>query len=117
MMVMTNSTTPSPINAARNVPLASPNWLAMTAAMASWGAKRWTDRDGVDPMTKKKDAVYALARTEIDSPTERSVHLRAATRQRSRSASHQRMHVAQLGNLYFAGAQTFIEREKFVRVV
>jgi hypothetical protein len=34
---------------------------------------------GVDPTTKKKDAVYALARTEIESPEERPVHIRAAT--------------------------------------
>jgi hypothetical protein len=34
---------------------------------------------GVDPVSKKKDAVYALARTEIESPTERPIHVRAAT--------------------------------------
>jgi hypothetical protein len=34
---------------------------------------------GLDPMTKKKDAVYALARTEIESPDERAVNIRAGT--------------------------------------
>jgi hypothetical protein len=34
---------------------------------------------GLDPMTKKKDAVYAIALTRIESPTERPVQIRAAT--------------------------------------
>ena len=33
----------------------------------------------MDPVTKKKDAVYALARTELESPVERPIHVRAAT--------------------------------------
>ena len=33
MIVKANSSTPSPISAARNTPVASPNWFAMTAGM------------------------------------------------------------------------------------
>src|SRR5262249_57810841 len=40
MIVNANSSTPSPISAARNVPEASPNWFAMTAGMESPGANR-----------------------------------------------------------------------------
>src|SRR5262249_36334419 len=35
MIVNANSSTPSPISAARNTPEASPNWFAMTAGMES----------------------------------------------------------------------------------
>jgi len=36
-------------------------------------------KKGVDPATKKKDAVYALARVEVESPDDREVEIRAAT--------------------------------------
>ncbi|HEV7384527.1 MAG TPA: hypothetical protein VGN89_06575, partial [Phenylobacterium sp.] len=36
-------------------------------------------KSGLDPKTKKKDAVYALARTEIESPAERPVEIRAGS--------------------------------------
>jgi len=33
MIVKTNKSTPMPISPARNVPVASPNWFAITAGM------------------------------------------------------------------------------------
>src|SRR6202012_3273446 len=62
MMVRANSSTPSPISAARNSPEASPNWFAMTAGMESPAANRWDVITGDDPMTSATAIVSPMAR-------------------------------------------------------
>src|SRR5450631_619617 len=60
--VSARSTTPSPMSADRWVPLASPNWLAMTLAIVSPGPRICSVRRCEDPM---------MSATAIVSPTAR----------------------------------------------
>src|SRR5690606_23649812 len=62
-IVSTRRKTPSAMSAERNVPEDSPNWLTMTAGMASPVAKRLATIWGRDPMTRATAIVSPMART------------------------------------------------------
>src|SRR5262249_47674098 len=61
-IVRTKSTTPRPMRAERCRGPDSPNWLAMTAAMASPGAKRFAVICALAPMTRASAMVSPMAR-------------------------------------------------------
>src|ERR1019366_1098877 len=60
-MVMANSTTPRAMRAARKTSLASPNWLAMTDAMASPARNKFSVIRGNDPITTATPIVSPMA--------------------------------------------------------
>ena len=68
---MTNSTTPSPMSAARCMPVASPNSLAMTPAIVSPDEKRCVVICALEPIVSATAIVSPIARPRpsITAPT------------------------------------------------